>query len=126
MALFGLPHAAGASLTADLSSQAETAPTIATAAKKKGRRGPRGRRGPAGPPRKLTQYASTVSVNGAPPANGQANCLTGKATGGGAGISNTSCSVISAGPVGPAAWGATARCPDDQTAILTVTVICAD
>jgi hypothetical protein len=73
---------------------------------------------------RLTQSSQEFSVSAGANANGQANCLSGKATGGGVGVSNAACVVASSGPVGAKAWGATVACPGANSATATVTVIC--
>lgn len=97
---------------------------------KKGRRGPRGRRGPAGPAPTITMITESATVTSK---TVQADCPPGAVvTGGGAGSGNTLCWLVSSGPVGDAGWAAAGRCPlsavrcpEDNQALLTVTVICA-
>ena len=94
-------------------------PAIKRAKKKKGKRGTKG---PAEV--HLTRKSQDFPVSAGSNANGQVNCPSGEATGGGVGVSNAACIVASSGPVGTKAWGATVTCPGANTATMTVTVIC--
>lgn len=126
VALFGQATPAGASSTSGVSTPEDlNRSSVRTARKnrKKGRRGPRGRRGPAGPTPKITMVTESATVTSQ---TVQANCPPGAVvTGGGAGSSNTQCWLVSSGPVGNTTWAATVFCPGENTALLTVTVICA-
>ena len=75
-------------------------PAIKNAKKKKGKRGAKG---PADV--HLTRKSQDLPVSAGSNANGQVNCPSGEATGGGVGVSNTACAVVSSGPVGTEAWG---------------------
>jgi hypothetical protein len=72
----------------------------------------------------LTRASQDFPVPTGSNVSGQVNCPSGEATGGGVGVSNTACSVVSSGPVGTKAWGATVACSPANTATATVTVIC--
>ncbi len=113
-ALLGLSKMASAHLPDELEGPGGSGLAI-KAAKKKGKK--KGKH-------TLVRESDDFSIGAGGTATGQVNCPSGEATGGGAGLTNTACSVISGGPVGSTAWAATVTCPPGQTATVTVTVIC--
>jgi hypothetical protein len=121
MTLLGRGSLASHSSAAESGGESEPGLLAIKSAKKK-KKGKKGSNGSDGV--RLTQKSQDFSVPAGSNANGQVNCSSGQATGGGVGISNAACSVVSSGPVGAKAWGATVGCPAGQTATASVTVIC--
>jgi hypothetical protein len=118
-ALLGRSARASPGLTAGSDDVAATGLPAIKGAKKKGGKKKKGSDGV-----NLTRASQDFPVPTGSNASGQVNCLSGEATGGGVGVSNTACSVVSSGPVGTKAWGATVACSPANTATATVTVIC--
>ena len=110
MSILGQSRMASAGLTSELNGSAVPGSESVIAAKKKKKK------------HTLSQNTATNTVPAGGNANAQANCLSGEVTGGGVGVTDTTCRVISSAPVGTAAWGATVACVNSAT--MTVTVIC--
>jgi hypothetical protein len=123
MALMGRGQARSAGVASGSDGPAGPALLSVGAAKKK-KKGKRGPTGPTGPAATLIRDSEDVAIRDGGTESGQANCPSGEATGGGAGISNTNCAVVTSGPVGTDAWSATGKCPSGQSATMTVMVIC--